>query len=334
MINSLISYPIKAIRLIAGNAALARRVRSYLDQKEKITLSQWRTNVLPVLRNVENDILIKLRSYSLTDWQIGNLNNILGQVQNIISGFGTQFTQSVLMSQENISKLAIDSLNKEISLIGLATPFTPVISENIMAALSPMTEVFTEFFTSDLSKIVRSEITMGLVNMESASVVAKNIKDKFGNTSERIIKLNDKKAELQRQFDSGLISKDSFNKSIGNINAELSKGSKMSFARAETIARTELNRAANFSREIRGGEIMQANPDAKRIWINLHKPGARISHLAVERETRARPIGLDEPFNVGGYECQFPCDPALPPQESVNCGCTVVIVNPKDLSGL
>jgi hypothetical protein len=328
------NYPIKAIRLIAGNPALARKVRSYLDQRGKISLSQWRKNILPVLRTVENDILIKIKSYNLSEWQMSNLNNILGQVQNIINSFSSQFTSSVIAGQDKLAAFAAASVDKEIALIGLTSPLNPVITQDILATLEPMTKVFTEFFAQDLAKIVRSDITMGIVNGESTSAGARTIRDNFGNTSERIKFLTNKKTNLQKQFDTGIIGKKEFNLKVGKINKDLAKGSQMSFARAERIARTEMNRAASFAREIRGFDIMEANPQARRMWINLHKPGARISHIAVESATRAHPIRLDEPFTVGGYKCQFPLDPALPAKESVGCGCAIVIVNPKDFSDI
>lgn len=324
------NYPIKAIRLIAGNPALARKVRSYLDQRGKISLSQWRKTILPVLRNVENDILIKIKSYNLTDWQMSNLNNILGQIQGIVDSFTSQYTSSVIVGQEKLATFAAASVDKEIALIGLKSPLNPVITQDILATLEPMTKVFTEFFAQDLAKIVRSDITMGIVNGESTSVVARTIRDNFGNTSEKIKLLNSKKITLQKQFDTGIIGKKEFNLKVGKINSQLKKGSQMSFARVERIARTEMNRAASFAREIRGLDVMETNPHARRMWINLHKPGARISHLAVESATRAHPIRLSETFHVGRHRARFPRDPALPVGHVVNCGCCVVIVNPKE----
>ena len=328
------NYPIKAIRLIAGNAALARKVRSYLDQREKISLSQWRRTVLPTLRNVENDILIKIKSYSLSEWEMSNLNNILGQVQGIITGFSPQYTSSVIAGQERLAALGISSVNQEIALVSLTAPLNPVITRDLLATLEPLTTVFTDVFSVNLARIVKSDITMGLVNGESTSQVAKKIRDNFGNTSERIKGLNLKKTSLQKQFDTGIISKKEYSLKIGKVNADLAKGSQMSFARAERIARTEMNRAASFAREIRGMDVMAANPQARRMWINLHKPEARITHIAVESATRANPIRLDEPFNVNGNPAQFPRDPALPVGDQVNCGCSVVIINPKDFGDI
>lgn len=313
-------------KLKAGNAALARSVKSYLDQRDKITLKQWKGTVLPTLRGVENDILTRLKSYSLSEWEAANLTNILAQVQNIITRFSSQFTESVLSSQEATMDFAVSSLLKEVKTVGFS--LTPVITDDLLAAIKPMTEVFTEVFSNDLARIVKSEITTGIINGDSTTVVAKNIRDNFGNTSEKIKLLNTKKTDIQKAYEAGAISKSEYSKKISAINKQLDKGSMMSFARAERIAMTEMNRAASFAREIRSKELLETNPEARRMWVNLHKPGQRAAHVAVENATRENPIKLDEPFSVNGYSAMFPRDPALPVGEVVNCGCTTVIVNP------
>jgi len=324
----------KITRLLAANPALARQVRAYLDRREKISAKEWRTKVLPTLKSVENDILTRIRTYSLSDWQLSNLNNILGQVQGIINSFAPTYTDSVLASQDALIDFSVASMNKEIATIGLTAPLNPVLTEDILAILEPLTTVFTNVFSVDLSKIVKAEITTGLVNGEGTMVVAKRIRDNFGNTSERIKFLNKQKATLQQDFDAGRISKTQYEKKLTKINKQLEKGSMMSFARAQRIAMTEMNRAASFSRQLRTKEIAAVNPQAKRIWINLHKPGARGAHISVENTTKAKPIGLNEQFSVNGNPADYPLDPALPVGEVVNCGCTTVIVNPKDFSDL
>jgi hypothetical protein len=47
-----------------------------------------------------------------------------------------------------------------------------------------------------------------------------------------------------------------------------------------------------------------------------------------ERETHAQAaidndrIPSSQRFVVGGYECEYPGDPNLPPEESINCRCS------------
>lgn len=112
--------------------------------------------------------------------------------------------------------------------------------------------------------------------------------------------------------------------------------SQMSYARAEKIAMTELNRASSFAQHQAGIELKANNPTLKKIWINSHKPAARQTHIDVEEETTKNPIDIEEDFEVvdestGETEYgQFPRDPSFSAGNSVNCGCTVIYVNGED----
>ncbi len=112
--------------------------------------------------------------------------------------------------------------------------------------------------------------------------------------------------------------------------------SQMSYARAERIAMTELNRASSFAQYQAGLELKANNPTLKKIWINSHRPAARQTHIDVEEETTKNPIDIDEEFRVvdesTGIEetGQFPRDPSFSAGNSVNCGCTVIYVNGED----
>ncbi len=105
------------------------------------------------------------------------------------------------------------------------------------------------------------------------------------------------------------------------------KSSNMSFARAKTIAITEMNTASSLAQKIRGDELFVENKDLRKIWINSHKPNARVTHIAVETKTLNNPVAIDRPFIVDGIEAMYPRDPVLPAKHRVNCGCDLVYVN-------
>jgi HK97 family phage portal protein len=82
---------------------------------------------------------------------------------------------------------------------------------------------------------------------------------------------------------------------------------------ALTIARTETVRAYNAS-SIEGWR--QSGIVAKSAWLTAQDDAVRDSHAALDGET----VTLGAPFSNG---LQFPGDPSGPPEETINCRCTL-----------
>lgn len=93
--------------------------------------------------------------------------------------------------------------------------------------------------------------------------------------------------------------------------------------RATMIARTEVVAASNLGN--RAGAKATGLPLTKE-W--LASPGGRTrdTHAAAGSTYSADPIGLDDPFVVGGAQLMFPGDSSMgaPASEVVNCRCTEV----------
>ncbi len=91
--------------------------------------------------------------------------------------------------------------------------------------------------------------------------------------------------------------------------------------RARRIARTEIVRASNFG-SITGARQIETEMGLtlRKEWIETFDERTRDSHFIDQV------VGMEEPFMVGGYEAMYPGDPALPPEESINCRCTLAYV--------
>lgn len=87
--------------------------------------------------------------------------------------------------------------------------------------------------------------------------------------------------------------------------------------RARTIAATEVHAAA-----IAGNDIGAEATGLKlgRQWLSAQDSAVRESHMQADGQTR--PMG--EPFDVGGAKLLRPGDPSGPPEETINCRCTVI----------
>lgn len=103
-------------------------------------------------------------------------------------------------------------------------------------------------------------------------------------------------------------------------------------SRGLTIARTERGLAVNMGtmEGYRQGAEKTGIPVTalEKEWLHEGiNQIDRVSHVAAHGQ---RVRGLDTPFVVGGYSCQFPHDPSLPASEVVNCGCRVRVRVPRN----
>lgn len=108
---------------------------------------------------------------------------------------------------------------------------------------------------------------------------------------------------------------------------EKETGGSVSRARAEVIARTEVNAAASAgSDEAAKSTQLQLT----REWLTVGDFRVRDSHVATDGQLR----GMDEPFEVppgSGVHLMRPADPAGPAGEVIQCRCVLLYHDPADL---
>ncbi|TRZ53858.1 hypothetical protein D4S03_01120 [bacterium] len=83
------------------------------------------------------------------------------------------------------------------------------------------------------------------------------------------------------------------------------------------IAQTETIRASNFGTK---EGVNSLGIEYTQSWLATNDGRERETHAqaAIDNDH----IPSDQLFRVGGYECEYPGDPALPPEESINCRCS------------
>ncbi len=87
--------------------------------------------------------------------------------------------------------------------------------------------------------------------------------------------------------------------------------------RSEVIARTEVIGASNWaSMEAADQSGLTLNKE----WLAAHDSRTRPDHA----EADGQKVAMDEPFNVGGYEMDYPGALGAPASEVCNCRCTVI----------
>lgn len=102
--------------------------------------------------------------------------------------------------------------------------------------------------------------------------------------------------------------------------------SRMLDYRSENIARTESLRVASEARHEATQQMLDdtgISPDlVERTWMATNDNRTRDSHAEMDGQT----VGMDEPFiTPDGDELMYPGDPDGPPEEVINCRCTVGI---------
>ena len=92
--------------------------------------------------------------------------------------------------------------------------------------------------------------------------------------------------------------------------------------RSERIARTETTGAYN------AGAVQAGHDEGAgvKVWLATGDDRTRDSHLEVSGSC----VAVDDTFDVGGALLQMPADPSGPPEETINCRCTVVFARSCD----
>lgn len=98
-------------------------------------------------------------------------------------------------------------------------------------------------------------------------------------------------------------------------NAIVAKVDEVAPARAAMYARTDLIALSN------GGSLMAAQIAgvAAKSWLTAGDERVRETHADADGQT----VPIDQPFDVGGEQAQYPGDPDLSDEESLNCRCTI-----------
>jgi Tfp pilus assembly protein FimT len=98
--------------------------------------------------------------------------------------------------------------------------------------------------------------------------------------------------------------------------------------RAITIARTEALAAHNGGRFASYTALAKSSGGSwEKIWLATHDHRTRYTHTKPGGGDLQR-VPLLEPFTIGGAPMMYPGDPEGPADETINCRCTILLVEP------
>lgn len=101
--------------------------------------------------------------------------------------------------------------------------------------------------------------------------------------------------------------------------------------RATVIARTETIGALNAGRSDAFSAVAEEMDESmEKMWLATEDTRTRRTH----READGQRVPVGSRFSVGMFELAFPGDPTGPPQEVIQCRCTMLLVEPGEFVDL
>lgn len=176
--------------------------------------------------------------------------------------------------------------------------------------------------------VARSFIGLTLEQIEAVAGEAKDIRESRayqqtlewlkGYSADQVVDITATlKESIRRALEQGHV------EGIGNAGiAKLIRGKlggEAARSRSVVIARTETHTAANVGSD-NAARATRLVMDKE--WAAVGDERTRPTHLAADGQT----VGMDDHFTVGGVSLRFPGDPLGPPEEIIQCRCTVLYV--------
>lgn len=186
--------------------------------------------------------------------------------------------------------------------------------EAILADISPVVDkTYRKGIEIGHDQVGNAEFTDAqLFNLPAAQDALKELKLRYAVST-----LKTTKKDLNRLINHALAD--------GLSNADLARnirslyGEQYAGYRSLRIARTEVTNVINAGVH----DTLDYEGVKKKRWIATLDDRTRESHYEEMQDT-VRGIPIDQSFNLDGNLCEFPGDETLPPEDRINCRCTVV----------
>lgn len=199
------------------------------------------------------------------------------------------------------------------------------LNESICSACTETFQKIIPDYTSGYIRLADRELSADRISKRTIAWI-----ERWSEELGRLMKLSSYK-EIQQILKKAMESGNHVNEAAIAI---MDSGIRDEYYKARRAAITEILRAHNVA----SWEAAMQTPCIKeRQWrhTGAHKNEPRENHMAMDGQI----VPVDEPFTLEGrngitYYPMFPVDPDLPPEESINCHCTVLNLVDKEVLGL
>lgn len=232
-----------------------------------------------------------------TDWQAFRLDTLRANIDAQIAQFEAQLATELKTSFLQTIDYGIDAVNKPLQKLGVQAAFFRASTAQLNAIVDFSARLVQQI-GEDMRGKIDQQVRLGVLGDKNPIDVMKAITQDLG-------------IEARARVWKG--------------RPDPVKGIA---ARAETIARTEMQRAFNLATHSQQLEQADRIPGLLKTWSATADTRTRQSHLRAHAQYRNSPIPVKEPFIVGGAKLMYPGDPNGPPQETINCRCTSDTIHP------
>lgn len=266
-----------------------------LRRAERVTEAEWKDKLRPIFEQTITDIVSKVQNVDPNSFQLHNLKTILGNVQGVVDDFAEKFGVGLSAAQQRAASLAEDHLSEVAERSGISLVATHGLAPDLAAAIVPVSQAAVEFFASDMSKVIGTEISIGMVQGKSTYEVAKAIQDRFESSM----------MSLGRA------------ETIARTELASAYNYAQQFRAQDVASRVPTARKAWISTH---------RPDARQNHIELEEQ-TNERPIPIDEEFVIPP---DPEKGIPSETCMFPADPTLSPANRISCACISVIVDAAD----
>lgn len=218
----------------------------------------------------------------------GKLANELAAAMREMADHWDQ-TQTVVMPRD--FRARIEATYQQMALAAITTFGTRILKQAKGAGVVLERKDFATTMTNLALRYIRQE------------AIRKRITDVTETTRRQVIGV------IKRGYDEGMGTAE-IGRAIRDVIDEVSRW------RAETIARTETHGAANFGSD---AAAQETGLPLRREWLAAQDERTRDTHRTADGQV----VGADQAFQVGDASLMYPGDPAGPPEETINCRCSL-----------
>lgn len=271
---------------------------------------------MPTLSAIEKKSLISLlerEAYYAGELQ-GQLQSALKEIYGEMKVIYNKWAKNGILTKAEMTRYnKYQSMEKQILKL-----LDPALKDNIQTIRKLMPDMYNESFFHAAWEV---DNTTGL-RLSYGNVNTKALLAAFDITNPKNIELAEAlrnygpnaKKSMRSALLNGLSQGKSYNKMAADIERSISK----IFSSAMTIARTEGQRAQNKGQDDAYLRARENGVDGYQVWSATLDQRTRPDHGAMDGK-RKQKDGLYHFPN--GELAQYPCDPNLPSEQSINCRC-------------
>lgn len=165
-------------------------------------------------------------------------------------------------------------------------------------------------------KMAQAKLSYTLLDTKAVRKAIENPLDRVGFLQRNRDNLEQMTRQLSQELTRGIIQGEGYRDTAKRINDRFDIGAN----NALRIARTENHRVVSQGKFDAFTHAENIGVVLKKRWVSSLDSRTRADHQDADGQV----VDMQDTFNIGGYEMQYPGDPAGGPEQVINCRCTYI----------